>query len=294
MSDTKALVTVNQMTIDEVMTIGKTMASSGYFSDAKQAAQAVVKILAGREMGFGPFASMTGINIIKGKPAIGGNLMAAAVKAHPKYSYQVVTLDADTCELAFFEGNKELGRSIFTKGDAAAAETGKLVAPGAKGNMMKRFARNMLFNRAMSNGVRWYCPDVFLGAPVYTPDELGATVNASGDIIDVTPTVTKQAAKPAAQHTNGAVGYEDTTSAPPPKAVAPEEWDTLPIPESYTDLYYRVHELGIDDADPAGRRKHAAAIIKKTYPDNGASAADAWQAIITYQQAKQADADGAE
>ena len=79
-----------------------------------------------------------------------------------------------------------------------------------------------------------------------------------------------------------------------PKAVAPEEWDTLPVPENYTDLYYRVHELGIDDADDEKRRFHAAAIIKKTYPDNGASAADAWQAIITYQQAKLADADGAE
>lgn len=271
MSETTALVTVNQMTIDEVMTIGKTMASSGYFSDAKQAAQAVVKILAGREMGFGPFASMTGINIIKGKPAIGGNLMAAAVKNHPKYNYQVVTLDADTCELAFFQGNTELGRSIFTKQDAAAAEVGKLVAPGAKGNMMKRFARNMLFNRAMSNGVRWYCPDVFLGTAVYTPGELGAQLNAEGDILDLEPTTIKPESEPA------------------PEPTDPNDWATLPVPETYTDLYNRVHELGIDDASPSGRRKHAANIIKQTYPDNGASAADAWQAIITHQQAKNAD-----
>jgi len=191
MSETTALVPTNQMTIDEIMTVGKTMAASGYFQDAKQAAQAVVKILAGREMGFGPFASMTGINIIKSKPAIGGNLMAAAVKRHAKYDYQVVTLDADICELAFFEGGKELGRSIFTKEDAVAAEVGKLVAPGASRSMMVRFARNMLFNRAMSNGVRWYCPDVFMGAPVYTPDELGAQTNAAGDIIDLTPTATR-------------------------------------------------------------------------------------------------------
>ncbi len=202
MSETTALISANQMTISEVMTIGKTMASSGYFQDAKQAAQAVVKILAGREMGFGPFASMTGINIIKGKPAIGGNLMAAAVKAHHKYDYQVVVLDADTCELAFFEGAKELGRSIFTKEDAKAAEVGRMIAKGVSGSMMTRFARNMLFNRAMSNGVRWYCPDVFLGSPVYTPDELGAQLNASGDIIDLTPTtVTKR--------DNGSVDYED-------------------------------------------------------------------------------------
>jgi hypothetical protein len=41
----------------------------------------------------------------------------------------------------------------------------------------------MLFARAMSNGVRWYCPDVFSGAPTYTPEELGADVTESGDVI---------------------------------------------------------------------------------------------------------------
>jgi hypothetical protein len=206
MSENTALVPVGYMSIDEVMTVGKTMAESGYFSDAKEAAQACVKILAGREMGFGPFASMTGINIIKGKPAIGGNLMAAAVKKHPKYDYRVVCLDADVCELAFFEGGQELGRSIFTKADADAAEVGRMVAPGASRSMIARFARNILFNRAMSNGVRWYCPDVFLGALVYTPDELGAMVDVEGEIIDLTPTViTTPPPKPGG---NGGTGKE--------------------------------------------------------------------------------------
>jgi hypothetical protein len=40
-----------------------------------------VKVLAGRELGFGPFASVNGIHVIKGKPGIvSANLMAAAVK----------------------------------------------------------------------------------------------------------------------------------------------------------------------------------------------------------------------
>jgi hypothetical protein len=30
----------------------------------------------------------------------------------------------------------------------------------------------MLYARALSNGAKWYCPDVF-GGPIYTPDELG-------------------------------------------------------------------------------------------------------------------------
>jgi hypothetical protein len=47
----------------------------------------------------------------------------------------------------------------------------------------------MLFSRALTNGARWYTPDVF-GGPVYTPDELGAEVDAEGnavETIDVEP-----------------------------------------------------------------------------------------------------------
>lgn len=67
-------------TIDDLQRLGEILSQSGFFEDCKQAAQAVVKILAGAELGFPAFSSMCGIFIIKGKPAIGANLMAAAVK----------------------------------------------------------------------------------------------------------------------------------------------------------------------------------------------------------------------
>jgi len=164
-------------TMSEVQLAANAMAGSGYFQDARQAAQAVVKILAGQEMGFGPFASMTGVYIIQGRPAIGANLMAAAVKKHPKYDYRVIKMQDDVCELAFFQEGQEIGRSVFDIEDAKKAGTKNL----------DKFARNMLFARAMSNGVRWFVPDVFMGAAVYTPEELGASVNEAGEIVDVTP-----------------------------------------------------------------------------------------------------------
>jgi len=34
-----------------------------------------------------------------------------------------------------------------------------------------KFPKNMLFARAISNGVKWFCPDVFSG-PVYVPEEM--------------------------------------------------------------------------------------------------------------------------
>jgi hypothetical protein len=163
--------------MDEIERAATAMQKSGYFQDARDVAQCVTKVLAGREMGFGPFASMTGIFIIQGRPSIGANLMAAAVKRSGRYNYRVLEMSDTVCEIVFFEEGKECGRSRFTLDDAKKAKT----------KNMEAFPRNMLFARAMSNGCRWYCPDVFSGAPTYTPEELGANVNEAGEVIDIAP-----------------------------------------------------------------------------------------------------------
>jgi hypothetical protein len=54
----------------------------------------------------------------------------------------------------------------------------------------------MLFARAMSNGVRWYCPDVTNGNAVYTPEELGAEVDEDGNVIEGTYGVPEQVEQP--------------------------------------------------------------------------------------------------
>jgi len=152
------------------------MAKSGYFTDSREANQALVKIMAGQELGFGPFASMTGIHIIQGKPAFGANILAAAVKGSGRYDYQVAELTDTACELHFYRGKSKLGVSRFTLDDAKRAGTQNL----------GKFPKNMLFARAISNGVKWYCPDIFMGAPVYTPDELGAEVDENGEVVNTT------------------------------------------------------------------------------------------------------------
>jgi len=163
-------------TFDDISRIGKAMAASGYFDDARDAAQAIVKILAGREMGFGPFAAMTGIDIIHGKPNIGANLQAAAVKSNPRYDYRVTQLDDTTASITFYEHGEALGVSTFTMEDARETKyydsKSKSWKALADKHNWRNYPRNMLFARAMSNGVKWYCPDVFAGATVYAPDEL--------------------------------------------------------------------------------------------------------------------------
>ncbi len=149
--------------------IGQVFAKSGFFADSRDAAQAIVKIMAGAELGFPPVASMTGVYIVKGRPSISAVMMAAMVKRSGKYNYRIRELTETVASIEFFEGKDSLGVSTFTLADAKKAQTQNI----------DKFPRNMLYARAMSNGVRWYTPDLF-GGPVYTPDELGAAVDEEG------------------------------------------------------------------------------------------------------------------
>lgn len=157
----------------DIMSIGKAFAESGMFPDTKTAAQAIVKIQAGQEIGIPPFAAMTGIHIISGKPTIGAGLIASTVKGSGKYDFRVIEHTEKVCSIDFFQGKELIGNSKFTIEDAKKAGTKNL----------EKFPRNMLFARAMSNGVKWYCPDVFSG-PVYVPEEMDMPINEQ-PVVDV-------------------------------------------------------------------------------------------------------------
>lgn len=164
--------------VDQMARIAKMLFMSQFFNTQHNPdvgiAQIATKILAGRELGFGEFASNSGITIIKGKPCIGANLMASAVKSHPRYDYRVRTMAESECTIEFFEGDESIGKSTFTLDKAKRAGI-------ATNDVWQKYPENMLFARAISNGVRWFCPDVFSGNAVYTPDELGADVDAEGN-----------------------------------------------------------------------------------------------------------------
>ncbi len=157
----KSLIKIEQMPMNEIMTLGKAFAESGMFTDMKTAAQAFVKIQAGQEMGIPPFAAMSGIHIIQGKPSVGAGLIASRIKSCGKYNYRIVQNDDKACSIDFFEGSEKIGNSTFTIEDAKRAQTKNL----------DKFPRNMLFARAISNGAKWYCPDAFNG-PVYSDGEI--------------------------------------------------------------------------------------------------------------------------
>jgi len=199
-------------------------------------AQAAVKIMAGEELGLPPIASMMGFNIIKGKIAMSGNLMGAQLRKHG-YDYRMKRHDTTGCELEFLsklESGKRtpLGLSSFTEEDAKQA--------GLLGSdTYKKYPRNMYFNRAMSNGCKWHTPEIFGGAPVYTPEELGANVDGEGNVIHVTPA--PAGPSPGTQAAADAVGQakvEQLQRASAPSQTAP----ALPSPPAAAQPTERIPE----------------------------------------------------
>lgn len=160
------------------------MAKSGMFPDVTDSATALVKILAGKEIGVTPFQAMTSIHIIKGKATMGAHLMAAQIKGSRKYDYRVMELANGSCSILFKQtyqyaepGWSDLGKTTFTIQDAKRAE---LVKPDSG---WVKCPQAMLFARAISAGCRTYTPDVFNGNLLYVPEEMGAQVNEDGEPI---------------------------------------------------------------------------------------------------------------
>jgi hypothetical protein len=157
---------ISDAEIERTFRLANALGASGMFKDVRTGEQAFAKILIGRDLGLSPTESMMGIHIIEGKPELSANLQAAFVKRSPRHDYRVTEHTEEACEIAFFLDDEEIGRSRFSMEDA------KRAGLGARGPW-KTYPRNMLFARAMSNGVAFHCPEVTGGMRVYSEGEIG-------------------------------------------------------------------------------------------------------------------------
>lgn len=166
--------------VDDLARLARVFAASGLFGKSgnqdTQIAECAIRLMAGMEAGFSPFASATGVHIIEGKPAFSSNLLAQAVRRHPVYDYQVLENTAAKCSIQFTANGKPAGVSTFTIEMAKRAGL-------AEKSIWKKYPEAMLFSRALTAGMRTHCPDALGGHPAYTPEELGGD-----DVVAVTVT----------------------------------------------------------------------------------------------------------
>lgn len=158
----------NIIRFEEQTAIAKAFKDSGLFPDLKSEAQAIVKVQAGLELGLEPFAAMQGIDIVQGKPRMNASLQAGLIKKSGRYNYKVLEHSEQACKLEFYEKWGESWQSIGTS--EFSMKEAQQAGLAAKDNW-KKHPKNMLFARALSNGAKWYCADVFLTATYNESDE---------------------------------------------------------------------------------------------------------------------------
>jgi hypothetical protein len=174
--------------VDELKALARVFAVSGMFGTANNdqtLAKCAVQLMAGMEAGFTPFASITGIYVINGKPGFSAQLLAQAIKRHPHYDYRVLEKTAKGCTIRFLHDGEILGEESFT---SEMAQRASLTS-----GPWKAYPEAMLFARCLTAGMRTHCPDALGGHTPYTPEELGAPgqIDESGMVVatvqDVTP-----------------------------------------------------------------------------------------------------------
>lgn len=161
--------------INDLAVLSNHLAKSGRFRDSTSGYQAFAKLLFGRDLGLSATAAMTGVHIIEGKPEISANVQAQMVNTYvgpdgERYRYRVREHDTEHCKVEFFqrERGKEWESLGFSEYTMADAKTAQLADKGT----WKKHPRNMLFARAMSDGVAFLCPEVTNGVRTYHEGEI--------------------------------------------------------------------------------------------------------------------------
>jgi hypothetical protein len=153
--------------IRRLFRIAEALARSGMFKDVKSAEQAFSKMILGRDLGLTPAQSMQGLYLVDGSIMVAYPMLGQFIRSRPGYDYKVIEHDTDHCRIEFTRDGESQGISEYTMANARDANL-------ANKHPWKASPRNMLFARAMSNGVKWFIPEVLGGLPVYVEGEIPA------------------------------------------------------------------------------------------------------------------------
>ena len=166
---------VDQNTGLDLMTLATVMVQSGFFPNAESVAQGVVKILAGRELGFPAIASMRHIYVHNGHIGLQATLIATQIRRSGTYDYRIAESSDTKCEIEFLRKVdnqwRPEGKASFTIEEAKRAGLVK------DKSAWQTYPSDLLFARAMTRGQRRFCPDVF-GQTVYSEEEVREIADA--------------------------------------------------------------------------------------------------------------------
>jgi hypothetical protein len=158
-------------TFEQLVQVAKTISGSGYFRDANDYTKAIAKIQYGAELGIPIMAALNNIYIIEGKPSLSSGLISARIKASGYVRYKVLEWDNEKCVIEWsrlYDAVTKVweveGRSSWTVDDTRQA--------GLSGrDNHKKYPKAMNFARALTQGARAYCAELFFGS-IYEKEEI--------------------------------------------------------------------------------------------------------------------------
>lgn len=189
MEENKAIVERKEnkgLSILEDKQIAQAFFDSGIFKDVKSAAQALVKIIAGREQGLSPIQSMTAVYILDDKICYLTKVFTAKIKKTKIFDYKVKTSTEELCTIEFYENKQLLGSSSYSIKQAAKAGL-------VNRDNWRKYPQSMLYNRAVSIGMKMFMPQILDGVNLYEDfDELPGikqsnAINVDMETGEVTP-----------------------------------------------------------------------------------------------------------
>jgi hypothetical protein len=228
---------------DDKMAFARELVGTGFCPSAiKTPAQALAIILTGQELGIPPMHALRSIHVIEGKPTLSAELMLALML---KGGVQItwVRSDDEGASLAAKRGQTAFTGAFTLEEAKRAGLTGKIgwrAYPGA-----------MLRARVISLVARVVAPDITAG--LYTPEEMGADVDAEGAIVSE-PTMAATPPPPAP--------VEESEMPELPTDPEPQPWEIV-----CSDYVARFDEATSRDEGEAWRVRWLK--IKDTLPAEG-------------------------
>ena len=176
-----ATVAINaaQTDLDEAYRLSKALALSSLLPDALRGkpSDVLVTILYGQELGLAPMQAIRGINVVKGRPQMSGQLWIAKVR-QAGHRLTVTEHTDESCTVTIRRGDTgEEHAETFKLADAVASKLvaikdGKPFARSSRGEALpwETFTKRLLLWRCVTNAATIICPEVALGFGV-TGDE---------------------------------------------------------------------------------------------------------------------------
>lgn len=179
------------LTPDQVITAA---IKSGYYKHLRSKEDGFIIAAYGAALGMDLTTALSSIVLVNGRMTLTANYIAALVKKSGRYRYKVESKTDKACTLAFYEKVEHCTKEgkTYWEWELSGTETfsvemAKRAGLTGKGPNWTSYPEAMCFARAMTAGVRTYCPDLLLGHSVYTPDELDPsiqmTLSSEGDLI---------------------------------------------------------------------------------------------------------------